>query len=190
MLNISQNSYHHGSVQFDGEIPREILPVRNLRFHLMKTIDLLWKFFNFSKYKPFWHCISPNDRTKKNNILMPDKRIRKSHRIELSHGIRLMRDAISPMLVKSYAIWKPTSVWTVIFRSFLYPSLRIIIFVGSVTLYGLKNFWFTLSLSLISIRNNDWYDFRTIFAPDLIHNRKRFWLKEWKKSQWKNADYI
>ena len=128
----------------------------------LKSIDLFWKIFNFSKEKPLWHCISPYDRTKKKNILMSENRIRKFHQIELSHGLR-------PMLVISYAIWKPTLVWTVIFRNFLYPSLRIIIFVGIVTLNGLKKFRFTPSLSLISTRKNDWYDFRTIFAPELIH---------------------
>ena len=79
---------------------------------------------------------------RKNGVSLPDESIRKLNQIDMS-----------------YVIWKPTLVWTVMFLNLLYPSLRIIIFWPS---YGLKNFWLTPSLSLISIRKNDWYDFRKL----------------------------
>ena len=61
------------------------------------------------------------------------------------------------------------------FRNLLYPSFSIIIFAGIDTSYGLKNFWFIVPLSLISIRKNDWYDFRKIFTPGWIHHGKLLW---------------
>ena len=75
------------------------------------------------------------------------------------------RKCMSPMLQNSYALQKPALVWTVMFRNLLYPSLWITIFAAIDTSYGLNNFWFRFVLSLNSIRVNDWYDFRKIFAP-------------------------
>ena len=74
---------------------------------------------------------------------------------------------MSPMLQNSLAIWKPTLVWTLMFRNLLDPSLRITILAGIDTLYGIKIFWLKLSLSFNAIRKNDCYDFRKIFALGL-----------------------
>ena len=68
----------------------------------------------------------------------------------------------------SYTIRKPTLVWTVTFWNRLYPLFRITILAGIGDSYGLKSCWLTSSLSLKSIRKNDWADF----------------LKGWKEFLW------